>query len=105
MTQLRFWIIRMQVSLSFLKLLFYAKFLICHVPCYRVILPVVCAGVSLIFLVCLDEISVFQVEEIYTSGGDLHLELPTGEREAPRDLWVRKTTVYWSKPNGVFPTD
>jgi len=29
-----------------------------------------------------------QVEEIYTSGGDLHLELPTGEREASRELWV-----------------
>jgi len=31
---------------------------------------------------------VLQVEEIYTSGGDLHLELPTGEREASRELWV-----------------
>jgi len=29
-----------------------------------------------------------QVEEIYTTGGDLHLELPTGEREASRELWV-----------------
>jgi len=32
--------------------------------------------------------SAVKVEEIYTSGGDLHLELPTGEREASRELWV-----------------
>lgn len=35
-----------------------------------------------------------QVEEIYTSGGDLHLELPTGEREASRELWVSSMIRY-----------
>ncbi|XP_064637998.1 transmembrane protein 131-like isoform X2 [Lineus longissimus] len=28
-----------------------------------------------------------QVVEMYSSGGDLHLELPTGEKEAPRNMW------------------
>ncbi|KAK2170432.1 hypothetical protein LSH36_3g30072 [Paralvinella palmiformis] len=31
--------------------------------------------------------STLQVQEIFTTGGDLHLELPTGEKEAPRELW------------------
>ncbi len=31
---------------------------------------------------------VFQVQEIYTSGGDLHLELPNGEKEAHKEFWV-----------------
>lgn len=26
---------------------------------------------------------------MFASDGDLHLELPTGEKEAPRSLWVR----------------
>ena len=30
----------------------------------------------------------FQVLEVFSSEGDLHLELPTGEKEAPRSLWV-----------------
>ena len=25
---------------------------------------------------------------MYSSAGDLHLELPTGEKEAPSNLWV-----------------
>ena len=29
-----------------------------------------------------------QVVEMFSSEGDLHLELPTGESEAPRNLWV-----------------
>lgn len=31
---------------------------------------------------------IFQVLEMFSSEGDLHLELPTGEKEAPRSLWV-----------------
>ena len=37
---------------------------------------------------------VFQVEEIYTSGDDLHLELPTGEREATKEMWVSANVGY-----------
>jgi len=35
------------------------------------------------------------VEEIYTSGDDLHLELPTGEREATKDMWVSGQVSKW----------
>ena len=35
----------------------------------------------------------FQVVEMYSSGGDLHLELPTGEKEAPRNFWVSHVLV------------
>ncbi|KAL3266704.1 hypothetical protein HHI36_010866 [Cryptolaemus montrouzieri] len=28
-----------------------------------------------------------QIIEVYTSGGDFHLELPTGEREGPKNIW------------------
>lgn len=34
-------------------------------------------------------LEIFQVLEMFSSEGDLHLELPGGEREAPRKLWVR----------------
>ena len=29
---------------------------------------------------------------MYSSGGDLHLELPTGEKEAHKNLWVSVVT-------------
>ena len=31
---------------------------------------------------------------MYSSGGDLHLELPTGEKEAPRNFWVSYMECY-----------
>ena len=30
---------------------------------------------------------------MYTSAGDLHLELPTGEKEAPSNFWVSADTL------------
>ena len=33
-------------------------------------------------------ILLLQVLEMFSSEGDLHLELPTGEKEAPKSLWV-----------------
>lgn len=41
----------------------------------------------------------FQVLEMFSSEGDLHLELPTGEKEAPRSLWVSNSC---SSLNGVI---
>ena len=37
-------------------------------------------------------INCWQVQEIFTTGGDLHLELPSGEKEASREMWVSATT-------------
>ena len=31
-----------------------------------------------------------QVLEMFASEGDLHLELPSGDKEAAQDIWVRK---------------
>ena len=39
-----------------------------------------------IYICCL--ILLLQVLEMFSSEGDLHLELPTGEKEAPKSLWV-----------------
>ena len=33
--------------------------------------------------------ALLQVLEMFSSEGDLHLELPSGERDATQDLWVR----------------
>lgn len=33
-------------------------------------------------------LSVLQVTEMFSSEGDLHLELPTGDLEAPKRYWV-----------------
>ena len=48
------------------------------------------------FIVCVFP----QVVEMYSSGGDLHLELPTGEKEAPRNLWVRPN-IWHQRPFSV----
>lgn len=38
--------------------------------------------------------SFIQVTEIYSSGGDLHLELLTGQPEGSKSLWVLSIMVY-----------
>ena len=46
--------------------------------------------VFIIFMCCM---LFFQVLEMFSSEGDLHLELPTGEKEAPRSLWVSEPCI------------
>lgn len=35
-----------------------------------------------------------QVVEMYSSGGDLHLELPTGQQGGTKKLWVSVNTFF-----------
>lgn len=44
------------------------------------------SSISNILLHILTE-SIIKIVEVYSSGGDFHLELPTGELEGPKDMW------------------